>query len=124
MLIVNRSHFSIRLYKILPINSKYKKNIQNEIAGWISLFSREREPKEEVRLQKLKEAEALLLRARELCPVDSKANQYLGLCYSEQTRVANKLLESSAGDPQQHSTQSGGNGHQLQHNHRYNTVYN
>lgn len=55
--------------------------------GWVSLRQREKEFKEEIRNQKLKEAEQHLLRARELAPTDSKTNCYLGLCYSEQTTI-------------------------------------
>jgi hypothetical protein len=91
--------------------------------GWISLCSRERESKEEIRFQKLKEAEALLLRARELQSADSKANCYLGLCYSEQTRVANKLLlENSCGDKQS-SSSSNQQRQSAQNLPRYNAVY-
>lgn len=54
----------------------------------MNLRQREKEFKEEVRNQKLKEAEQHLLRARELAPTDSKTNCYLGLCYSEQTTVS------------------------------------
>lgn len=63
------------------------------IIGWINLRSREKEFKEEVRFQKLKEAEQLLCRARELIRTDSKINCYLGVCYSAQTAT----VPSSAG---------------------------
>uniref|UniRef100_A0A183CGM8 JmjC domain-containing protein n=1 Tax=Globodera pallida TaxID=36090 RepID=A0A183CGM8_GLOPA len=73
--------------------------------GWISLCAREREPQEH-QYQKLKDAEKLLCKAREFSPTDSKANCYLGLCYSEQRReLAKKVEEEPQNTPngqQQH----------------------
>jgi hypothetical protein len=71
----------------------------------------------------LKEAEALLVRAHEFSTTDSKVNQYLGLCYSEQTRVANKLLEKAGPDQPQHSGSLGSKQQQnTQQIPRYNAV--
>lgn len=85
------------------------------------MCSREREPKEETKLQKLTEAESLLLKARDFSPVDSKANCYLGLCHSEQTRVANKFLLES-GDPSQQQSGQGIQQKSQQFLPRYNAV--
>ncbi|KAL3074208.1 hypothetical protein niasHS_015038 [Heterodera schachtii] len=71
--------------------------------GWISLCTREREPKEH-QYQKLKDAEKLLCKARELSPTDSKANCYLGLCYSEQRR---ELAKKGAEEQQQPNAANG-----------------
>uniref|UniRef100_A0A915MYF2 JmjC domain-containing protein n=1 Tax=Meloidogyne javanica TaxID=6303 RepID=A0A915MYF2_MELJA len=90
---------------IVPLNNQLLSAIYGRL-GWISLCSREREPREEIRLQKLKEAEALLQRARELQPVDSKANCYSGLCFSEQTRVANKFIQENNSGKHQQRTNS------------------
>uniref|UniRef100_A0A1I8BMQ8 JmjC domain-containing protein n=1 Tax=Meloidogyne hapla TaxID=6305 RepID=A0A1I8BMQ8_MELHA len=90
---------------IVPLNNQLLSAIYARL-GWISLCSREREPREEIRLQKLKEAEALLQRARELQPIDSKANCYLGLCHSEQTRVANKYIQENNSVKHQQGTNS------------------
>uniref|UniRef100_A0A915CZR9 Uncharacterized protein n=1 Tax=Ditylenchus dipsaci TaxID=166011 RepID=A0A915CZR9_9BILA len=71
--------------------------------GWIYLRAREKELKEEVRQQKLKEAELHLLKAKDISPLDSKTNCYLGLCHSEQTTLPVTLATSnstSGGGPQ------------------------
>ncbi|KAI1709800.1 jmjC domain, hydroxylase domain-containing protein [Ditylenchus destructor] len=67
--------------------------------GWIFLRSREKETKEDLRQQKLKEAEQLLIKARDLTPTDSKTNCYLGLCYSEQITAATTPTAASGSQP-------------------------